>query len=120
MVEEAQEQEMYIDLISRIRTIEGKYNLLRDRTLVINQNMVLQHKKLLSNINMMDDDIKQLKSEIFQITETLKHALKDINQYATKGDVRVLEKYITFWNPLKFVTEEEVINLLEEHKKKVK
>ncbi|HLD10854.1 MAG TPA: hypothetical protein VJB89_02135 [Candidatus Nanoarchaeia archaeon] len=116
--EQYAEQDVYVDMISRLRGLEGQYNLLRDRLLVINQNLILQHKKLSGNINIVDEDLKKMKSELFEITETLRYVVKELGQYASKGDIRVLEKYINLWNPMKFVTEEEVIELIKKHKKR--
>lgn len=116
--EQYSEQDVYVDIVSRLRGLEGQYNLLRDRMLVINQNLVLQHKKLSSNINMVDEDLKKVKSDLFEISETLRYVVKELGQYASKGDVRILEKYINLWNPMKFVTEEEVINLIKKHNKR--
>ena len=35
-----------------------------------------------------------------------------------KEQIKVLEKYINMWNPLNFVTEEEVLELIEKNKLK--
>ena len=50
MAEQMQEQEsglqeFLVDMNARVRDLEGRYNLLRDRVLVINQNMIEEYKK---------------------------------------------------------------------------
>lgn len=102
-----------LDLISRLRTIEGRYNLLRDRVLMVNQNMISAYKKSGGEIDVLKNEIKDIKSELFQIKETLKHLIKEIELFARKEDVRYLEKYINFWNPLKLITKDEVLKLIE-------
>ena len=109
----SQEQEMY-DTIGRIRTLEGKYNLLRDRVLIINNNMIEEYKKTIGEIKAINNDVKEIKGDIFKIKESMKHILKELELFARKEDVKFLEKYINLWNPLKFATEEDVKRIIEE------
>ncbi len=103
------------DITSRTRDLEGKYNLLRDRVLIINTNMVDEYKKLTMEMKLMNGEIKNVKEELFKIKESMRHLLKEFDLFARKEDVAYLEKYINLWNPLKFVTEADVLKLLEEH-----
>ena len=102
-----------LDLNSRTRVLEGKYNLLRDRVLVINNNMIGEYKKLLVEIKGVNSEIKEIQDEMFKIKETLKHLIKELSLFAKKDDVRALEKYINIWNPMKFVTENDVKDLIK-------
>ena len=116
MVQEvASEQDWLIDVASRIRTVEGQYNLLRDRVLIVNNNMILQYKKNLVEMNSFNEDVKDVKEDIFKLKEVVRHLLKEMDLFARKENVKVLEKYINLWNPMNFVTEKEVKKLIEEH-----
>ena len=112
------EQDWLIDVASRVRTVEGQYNMLRDRVLIVNNNMIGQYKKKNSEMNELNKDIKEVKEEIFKLKEAIRHLLSDVEQFARKDQVTVLEKYINLWNPMKFVTQTEVIRLIEKHSKK--
>ena len=121
MAEEQQfspQEEAILDTVGRIRTLEGQYNLLRDRVLVINNNMIEEYKKLMTEIRILNEEIREVKRKNFKMKETMKHLLIELELFARKEDVKFLEKYINLWNPLKFVTEEDVKRLLEEHKEK--
>ena len=102
------------DIINRIRALEGKYNLLGERILIINQNMISQYKKSLPEIKAINSDIKEIKSELFKLKEVIKDLAKEMQFFATKEDIKVLEKYINLWNPMKFITEEELDTILDE------
>lgn len=118
MAEEVQEQaglqEFLIDMNSRVRDLEGKYNMLRDRVLIINQNMVEEYKKTLNELRVVNSDIKDIKKEMFQIKEALRHLVQEIDFFARKEDVKLLEKYINLWNPMNFTTEKEVIKIVQD------
>jgi len=102
------------DIINRIRALESKYNLLGERILIINQNMISQYKKSLPEVKAINSDIKEIKTELFKLKEVIRDLTKEMQFFATKEDIKVLEKYINLWNPMKFVTEEELDNILEE------
>ena len=110
--------ENIVDINTRLRILENKYVLVRERMFVINQNMIDGYKKLMSEIKAVDSDLKEIKGDLFSIKESMRHLVKEMDSFARKENLKVLEKYINMWNPLKFVTEEEVLELIK--KKKVK
>lgn len=107
-------QEFLVDMNARVRDLEGKYNLMRDRVLLINQNMIEEYKKTVNEIRVVNSDVKDIKKEIFQIKETLRHLIQEIDFFARKEDVKLLEKYINLWNPMNFTTEKEVVRIVQE------
>ncbi len=109
-------EDAFLDITSRVRSLEGKYNLIRDRVLIINNNMIEEYKKTMAEVRVINDDIKDIKSDLFKIKESMKHVIKEMELFARKEDVTFLEKYINLWNPMKFTTEEDVIKLIESHK----
>ncbi|MEK6934768.1 MAG: hypothetical protein AABW46_02720 [Nanoarchaeota archaeon] len=108
------------DVINRIRTLESKYNLLGERLLIVNQNMIVQHKKIIPEFKAINSDVKEIKSELFKLKEVIKDLTRELEFFATKEDIKVLEKYINIWNPIKFITEDELDKILEEKLKRKK
>lgn len=108
------------ELIGRIRINESRIYTLRERLLVTDSNMISEYKKLAYKIRSIEQEIKETKKEIFGMKEALKDMIKEIQAFAKKTDVKVLEKYINLWNPLNFVTDKEVKKLIKEELKKVK
>lgn len=113
-------QEFLIDMNARVRDLEGRYNLLRDRVLVINQNMIEEYKRTVNEVRVINSDIRDIKKEIFQIKETLRHLIAEIDFFARKEDVKLLEKYINLWNPMNFTTEKEVIRIVQDELSKLR
>jgi|SRR3989338_217598 len=110
--QQSYDENIFLDMSMRMRTLEGKYNMLRDRVLLINTNMIAEYKKLLSENQALERDVARLKEDVFHLREGMKHLLEEMEQFARKGDVKVLEKYINLWNPMKFVTEHEVKKII--------
>ena len=106
------------DIVNRLRSLESKYNLLGERLLVVNQNMINQFKKNNVEIKTADEEVKELKTELFKTREAIKDLTREMQFFATKEDFKVLEKYINLWNPMKFITEKDLEKALESLKTK--
>lgn len=113
-----QENTLLIDLNTKLRILEGKYSTTRERLLSINQTTIDHYKKINSDVHSLNDDIKEIKEDIESLKKTIKDLIKELNLFARKDQVKILEKYINLWNPLNFVTEEEVLELIEKNKLK--
>ena len=101
------------DAISRLRLLERRQETIREKMTIINQNMVEEYKKLLFEVRSLVTDIREIKTNLASLQDNIKIILKEAESFAKKDQVKVLEKYINLWNPLNFVTEEEVKNLLK-------
>ena len=115
MTQPIPQQPMYSnqdELNTRIRILEGKYNLTRERMLLINQNMIDHYKTLNEEIRTVKKDLKEIKEIMETIKETNASMIKEMSFFARKDQLKVLEKYINMWNPLNFITKEEVLELI--------
>lgn len=115
MVQETQQDISYVisDLIARIRVLESKYSLFGERMLIVNKNMIDEYKKLSQEIKTIDLEIKEIKNDLQHIKEVFKKMINEMESFARKENLKILEKYINFWNPLNFVTREEVIRIIQ-------
>lgn len=101
----------------RIRILESRYGIMRDRIFLINQNMIQEYRKLNKEIKLIDSEVKSVKQDLNEIKNILRNVVNEMQSFARKENVKVLEKYINFWNPLNFVTEKEVIEIMNRGEK---
>src|SRR3989344_6139674 len=99
----------------RLRLIEAKYTLMRDRLLIINQNMIEQYKRMNKEISLLREEIKDIKKTSYDLKEIIEHLVSEMRFFAKVEQVKVIEKYINFWNPLNFTTEKDVRRIIEEN-----
>lgn len=119
-LEQANADPSYVlnEVIGRLRSMESKHLLLSEQVLVINKNMIAEHKQLSKQLQIMTDEMKEMRSDMFRLKEALQDVTKEMQKFARKDKVAVLEKYIDLWNPLHFVTEDEVKKIVRrEHGK---
>lgn len=96
------------DLTRRLRQIEERYSNIRKSMQVTEQNMISQSKKNTTDKKALQADIAELKKHIKNMGEEMKIVAKELGTSAKKEDVKLLEKYISFWDPLSFVTRREL------------
>ena len=101
------------DVGGRLRVLERKQYTLSEKVLIINQNMIEEYKKLLTDVKTIKEEIKESKKEVFELQELIKGIAKDMDGFAKKNSLKILEKYINLWNPMNFITEEEVVKLID-------
>ena len=103
----------------RVRVLESRYSLMRDRLFLINQNMLSEYRKLNKEISFMNTELKDLKQEVNEVKNLLRSIVAEIQNFAKKEDVKVIQKYMDIINPLNFVTEDDVKKIIrgEKHSK---
>lgn len=106
------------DLHIRVRSLESKYNLLGERVLMVNQNMIEEYKKTMKEIRMLNNDVREIKRETTLMKDAVREVTKELDGFAKKAQVRVLEKYVSLLSPMKFVTDDQLKREIEAVKKK--
>lgn len=101
-------QEDISNVSRRLRTLEEGFTNLRRALQVTDQNMLGKHKVFATEIRTISSDISDIKSNINELKEKILEMVNELEETAKKEEVKVLEKYINFWNPVKFVTQNEV------------
>jgi len=102
------------ELGRRLRTLEGRYTDLQTKSQLMEQNMLGSHKRLLSEIKSTNLDIREVKKELQEIKERLLSLITELQSCAKKEEVKVLQKYIHLWEPMNFVTRNEIQEVVEE------
>jgi len=110
-----QQENSINEIIGRLRINESKISTLRERLLVTDSNMISEYKNLVQEVKNVNTDIRELKNELQNLKEIMQNVTKGLEKFASSQDVLVLEKYINMWNPLNFVTEKEVKDLIQEN-----
>ncbi len=102
-----------VNNVSRtLKTMEDRFTTLRKKSQVTEQNMIANDKKLFTDLKMVSSEILDVKAEISDMKEKLTLLVKELKLSATKDEVKILEKYISYWEPLNFVTRQELDKLL--------
>jgi len=101
-------------LAARLRVGEERYSELRKKSLVVEQNMLSSHKKAMTEIKTIQDEINELRRSMTAIEDKIITIIKELRLTARKEDIDVMKRYLDLWDPVKFVTNEQVEKIVDE------
>lgn len=93
---------------SKIRDIEEKQNLLKDRLLLIGQNLIETKEEHGDKITELKKDVETIKDEIEKMKSFLETISDEMSKFARKSDVDILAKQAKMFQPLDFVRKSEL------------
>src|SRR3989338_127718 len=102
------------DLDFRLRLLEERYSKVRERMILINQNMIGEFRLFTELLEKMRTEISEMKKELEEVKSVTRELIKTSKGMASKKELAVLEKYINLLSPLNMVTEKEVRKLITE------
>ena len=97
---------------SRVKILEERYAYLRKKAKLTDQNLLDFEKNLNSEIKLINEDLMELKRNIHDLVEKLEIMKADQSNMVSLQDFKVLDKYLALWEPMNFVTREELKKLL--------
>ncbi len=96
--------EQFNGLAARLRVSEERFNELRKRLHFIEQNMILNHKKAISELKTSNSEVDELRHKLEDVEDRVITIIKELRLTARKSDINVMKRYIELWNPVKFVS----------------
>ncbi|MBU0461213.1 MAG: hypothetical protein KJ574_01365 [Nanoarchaeota archaeon] len=103
------------NIARRLRVIEERYLGLRSKTQVTDQNMLSSNKKLMTEIKTNQAQLDDFRKEMDDLKEKFKIMIQEIKECAKRNDVQILSKYINMWEPINFVTRNEMMKLVKDN-----
>ncbi len=101
-------------LSRRLRLLEEGFTNLRRFFQVTEENIIAKNKHYSADIKTINSDIVEVRKELQDVREKLGIVIRELQTVARREEVKVLEKYINLWNPVKFVTQNEVDQIINE------
>ena len=101
-------------LSRRLRLLEESSANLRRFFQVTEENTIAKNKHYSAEIKTLASDIIEIRKELQELKDKLVMVIRELSVVARKDEVKVLEKYINLWNPVKFVTQNEVEQIINE------
>ncbi len=98
----------------RLRVLEERYSGFDKRMQNSEQNMISNHRNLNTEIKTTMDDIKEIKKEVYELKDKLRLVIMEMKNFARKEEVKVIEKYVNLWEPVNFVTRNQVEKIVND------
>ena len=105
------------NLSTKLRLLEERYTNLRKKTQVTDQNMLEAHKKINVEVKTSNSDVNDMRRGLNKITDEIRLIVSELKETAKKEDVIIMQRYLDLWEPLNFVTREELERMADQLKR---
>ena len=92
MEEGYQEQQACLDVSIRLRDLEEKNRLIRDRVLLLGQSVVDERDKTFKEIQEIKGSLIKLKDDVNRLKELMQRMAEQIIQMARKEELMILQR----------------------------
>lgn len=99
------------DSNARIRDIEEKQRVLKDRLLLIGQNLVEIKEKTNQKILEIKKDVEIIKQNMERFSSFLETISNEFSKFAKKEDLEILTKQAKMFQPMEFVRKKDLEKL---------
>lgn len=103
----------FYDVNGKLRDLEEKENLTRDRVLLIGKNLIDAREKTKDEINELKIQMEKLSREVERIRETMQNILEEFESFARKEDLEAVKKQLDLFSPLEFARIEDVEKMIK-------
>lgn len=103
---------------TKVRDIEERTNLLRDRILTVSKTMLSHESKHVKEVTALKSELRDIRNLLDRLRETVARIASEIGNFARREEVQTLERYLKLWEPLKFVKEADVRKIVREELRK--
>jgi len=112
--QENYQEQNYVDPFLKLRDIEEKQRILKDRLLLVGQNLIETKEKNEQKILDLKKDIEIIKQNLVRLTSFLETASNEFSKFAKKEDLEILAKQAKMFQPLEFVRKSDLEKLKNE------
>lgn len=97
----------------RLRLLEERYQNLRKKSQLSENNLLEISKRFNIEAKNLTMEIGDIKRELSDLKEKLRTMIGELMDTAKKNDLTLLSKYLELWEPMQFVTEKDVVEIVK-------
>jgi hypothetical protein len=98
----------------RLLILEERYNTLRKKLQLSDQSLLKVQKEMHREVKSFDQELIDQKRDFMDLHDKVRLIIKEIKGSARTEEVKILERYLSMWDPLQFMTKDEVRGIVEQ------
>jgi seryl-tRNA synthetase len=116
--EQAESSDYAYDALGKLRDLEEKQNLTRDRVLLIGKNLIDSRENTKQEIGELKIELDSLKKEFTRLRDTVQNILEESVEFARKAELESVKKQLDLFSPLELASHSDVEKIIKKHKDK--
>lgn len=105
---------------TRLNEIEEKQRLIKDRILLIGENLISTKEDSLKQESEIKKQLKQINSEINLLKQLITRVINETPNFARKTELEILERQTKMFQPLELARIQDVKKIVQDEIKKSK
>ena len=105
---------------TRLNEVEEKQRLNKDRILLIGENLISTKEDIEKQSSEVKKEISQMSFELKTIKQLTKRIVNELQNFARKSEVEILERQSKIFEPLEFARYKDIEKLIKQEIKKQK
>ncbi|MDD5012147.1 MAG: hypothetical protein PHQ66_00665 [Candidatus Nanoarchaeia archaeon] len=99
------------DINAKVRDLEEKQKILRDRLLLIGQNLIEMKEDSVKKMLELKRDVETMKQALERLSSFMETVSGEFSKFAKKEDLEILTKQAKMFQPMDFVRKEDLKKL---------
>lgn len=104
---------------TRLNETEEKQRLIKDRILLIGENLISTKEDSLKQDSEIKKQIKQINSEVDSLKQLITRIINEMPNFARKIELEILERQMKMFQPLEFARIQDVKKIVQDEIKKL-
>lgn len=101
---------------TRLNEMEEKQRLIKDRVLLIGENLIATKEEIERKNSKLNKQISQIEFEFKTIKQLTKRIINELQNFARKSEMEILKRQFKMFEPLEFARIKDVKELIEKQK----
>lgn len=97
---------------TRVRDLEEKQKLLKDRVLLVGENLVELREEFSQNAVSIRRDLESVKDDLERVKDAIRRLSEDLDSKARREDLAILQRQAKMFDPLNLATVDDVKRLI--------
>jgi len=105
------------DFNTRLRDLEERNRLIKDRALLLGKNLIAIKDEFEEETQELKKQTSKIENDLEVIKKLTKNILTETNKFVRREEILVIERMLKDFQPLEFTREKDVKDLIEQSKK---
>lgn len=116
MVEQQEDQTQYFlaDFNTRLQDLEGKNSTLRDRAIMLGENLISLKEKIDEEMAELKKSLKAIEKKLEQTNSLAKNVASETESFVRRDEMVLIERMLKDFQPLEFMRKKDVEELIEQ------
>jgi type I site-specific restriction endonuclease len=104
-----------VELRESLKIFDQRLSQLKDTIRMVDQNNIDKYKETKELLQGLSSSVSSNKTQLLELEDAMDRLSKQLEKFAKQQDIKVIEKYLEFIDPSRFLSKEDVIKIVDEY-----